>query len=48
MYYKNFDYIIKIEDFDFDDVLIAEKSYKNVLIFDNWFMQELKLIHMIL
>ena len=34
MYYKNFDDIIKIEDFDFDDVLIAEKSYKNVLIYD--------------
>ena len=48
MYYKNFDDIIKIEDFDLDDVLIAEKSYKNVFIYDIWFMQESKLIHTIL
>ena len=48
MYYKNFDDIIKIEDFEFDDVLIAEKSCKNVLIYDIWFMQESKLIPMIL
>ena len=48
MYYKNFDDIIKIEDFEFDDVLITEKSCKNVLIYDIWFMQESKLIHMIL
>ena len=29
-----FDDIIKIEDFDFVNILIGEKSYKNILIFE--------------
>ena len=29
-----FDDIIKIEDFDFDNVLLYDKSYKNILIYD--------------
>ena len=29
-----FDYIIKIEDFDLDNVLIDEKSYKNILVYN--------------
>ena len=29
-----FDVIIKCEDFDFDNSLIDEKSYKNILIYD--------------
>ena len=27
-----FDDVIKIEDFDFDDILLNEKSYENILI----------------
>ena len=29
-----FDDIIKIEDFDFDNILLDEKSHKNILICD--------------
>ena len=29
-----FDGIIKIEDFDFDNILIDEKSYKNIFVYD--------------
>ena len=29
-----FDDIIKIEDFDFDNISLDEKSYKNILIYD--------------
>ena len=29
-----FDDIIKIEDFDIDNILIDEKSYKNILIYN--------------
>ena len=29
-----FDDIMKIEDFDFNNILINEKSYENVLIYD--------------
>ena len=29
-----FDGIIKLEDFDFDNILIDEKSHKNILIYD--------------
>ena len=29
-----FDGIIKLEDFDFDNILIDEKSRKNILIYD--------------
>ena len=29
-----FDDIIKIEEFDFDNVLLYDKSYKNILIYD--------------
>ena len=29
-----FDGIIKIEDFDFDNILLVEKSYRNILIYD--------------
>ena len=29
-----FDDIIKIEDFDFDDILLDKKSFENILIFD--------------
>ena len=29
-----FDDIIKIEKFDFDDILLDEKSYENILIYD--------------
>ena len=32
--YYYFDDIIKIEDFDFDNILLDEKSYKNILIYD--------------
>ena len=28
-----FDYIIKIEDFDFGNILLDEKSYENILIY---------------
>ena len=30
----NFDDIIKLEDFDFDNISINEKSYQNILIYD--------------
>ena len=30
-----FDDIIKIEDFDLDNILIDEKSYKNILVYNN-------------
>ena len=33
MYYY-FDDIMKIEDFDFDNILLNEKSYENILIYD--------------
>ena len=33
MYYY-FDDIIKTEDFDFDNILIDGKSYKNILIYN--------------
>ena len=29
-----FDYIIKLKDFDFNNILIDEKSHKNILIYD--------------
>ena len=29
-----FNDIIKFEDFDFDNILIDEKSYQNILLFD--------------
>ena len=29
-----FDDIIKIEDVDFDNILLDEKSYKNILVYD--------------
>ena len=29
-----FDNIIKIEDFDSDNILINEKSYENILVYD--------------
>ena len=29
-----FDEIIKIEDFDLDNILIVEKSYKNILVYN--------------
>ena len=29
-----FDNIIKLEDFDIDDILIDEKSHENILIYD--------------
>ena len=29
-----FDEIIKIENFDFDNILIDEKPYKNILVYD--------------
>ena len=29
-----FDYIIEIDDFDFDNILINEKSYKYILVYD--------------
>ena len=29
-----FDDIIKIEDFDFDNILLDEKSYKNIMIYN--------------
>ena len=29
-----FDDIINVEDFDFDNILIDEKSYENILIYD--------------
>ena len=29
-----FDDIIKLEDFDIDNILIDEKSYENILIYD--------------
>ena len=32
--YYCFDDIIKIEDFDFDNILSDEKWYKNILIYD--------------
>ena len=32
-----FDDIIKVEDFDFDNALLDEKSYENVLIYDTSF-----------
>ena len=32
--YYYFDDIIKLEDFDFNNILIDEKSYKNILIYD--------------
>ena len=33
--YYYFDDIIKIEDFDCDNILIDEKSYKNILVYDS-------------
>ena len=32
--YYYFDDIIKLEDFDFNNILIDKKSYKNILIYD--------------
>ena len=32
-----FDCIIKIEDLDLDNILIDEKSYENVLVFNIWY-----------
>ena len=32
--YCYFDDIIKLEDFDIDNILIDEKSHKNILIYD--------------
>ena len=32
-----FDDIIKLEDFDIDDILIDEKSHENILIYELWY-----------
>ena len=32
-----FDDIIKLEDFDIDDILIDEKSHENILIYEIWY-----------
>ena len=32
-----FKIVIKFEDFDFDNILIDEKSYENILIYDIWY-----------
>ena len=32
-----FDYIIKTEDFNLDNILIDEKSYKNILVYNIWY-----------
>ena len=32
--YYYFHGIIKVEDFDFDNILLDEESYKNILIYD--------------
>ena len=32
-----FDDIIKLEDFDIDDILIDEKSHENILIYEVWY-----------
>ena len=37
-----FDDIIKLEDFDIDDILIDEKSHENILIYEVWY--KLKLV----
>ena len=29
-----FNYIVKIEDFDFNNILLDKKSYENILIYD--------------
>ena len=34
-----FEDIIKLEDLDLDNILIHEKSHKNILIYDIWFMK---------
>ena len=31
-----FDNIIQIKDFQFDNILLDEKSYENILIYDVW------------
>ena len=37
-----FDDIIKLADFDIDDILIDEKSHENILIYEVWY--KLKLV----
>ena len=32
-----FNGIVKFEDFGIDNILINEKSYENVLVFNNWY-----------
>ena len=32
-----FDDIIKIEDFDFDNISLDEKSYRHILFYDIWY-----------
>ena len=34
-----FDDITKFEDFNFGNILLGEKSYKNILVYDIYFMQ---------
>ena len=33
-----FNEVTKIEDLDLDDILIDEKSYKNTLVYNIWFI----------
>ena len=39
--------MIKFEDFDFDNILIDEKPYQNILIYDIWYrtLTVAKLVH---
>ena len=34
----NFNDISKLEDFDFDDILIDDKLHENILIYDIWML----------
>ena len=34
MYVLLFQYIVEIEDFDFNNILLDEKSYENILLYD--------------
>ena len=38
----NFDDIIKLEDFNFDNIFMYEKSHKNILVYDKklWLFQK--------
>ena len=39
----NFDDIIKLEDFNFDNIVMYEKSHKNILVYDKklWLFQKI-------